>query len=126
MHLIKTIPLPNALEIEIWDASRPIAAYTVRIELVIKISVEVKREYFENPEQYEMTRKAFGSDALFEYRKERSFVPLEMKQAAFDELLSEFMRNSLEYLSKPNFPSRFILSKYRELQNIPTHFSGTE
>jgi hypothetical protein len=122
MKLIETIPLPNGLEIEVWDASRSVAADTVRVDLIIKMTVEIKREYFREPDQYQKTRDAFGPEIVFEYKKERSFVPKESGRAVFYELLKEFKANSLDYISRPDFPSRFVLSKYAEIQKNPYKF----
>ena len=50
MTLSEEIRLPNGLVAEIWDGSRMIAADTATVILVVKIPVDVKPEYFEDPE----------------------------------------------------------------------------
>jgi hypothetical protein len=119
MNLFKTIPLPNGLFMEVWDTSRPIAINTVKVGLMLKVKIEIKPEYFENPDQFETTRKIFGADLIFEYNKERSFVEKDAKDAVFTELLDEFKENSLAYISRPTFPSKLAKSKYLEIQKHP-------
>ncbi len=119
MDLIKTIPLPNGLSLEVWDASRPIATDTVKVGLTIRIKIELKPAYFENPGQFETTRNIFGPELIFEYKKERTFVEKNSKKAVFSELLDEFKENSLDYISRPDFPSKFAKSKYLEIQKHP-------
>ena len=43
MDLVKEMPLSNHLVVEVWDYSRPIATDTTKVELAIKIKVDVKR-----------------------------------------------------------------------------------
>ena len=119
MNLFKTIPLPNGLSMEIWDASRPIAVDTVKVGLAIKVKIAIKPEYFENPDQFEATKKIFGPELIFEYNKERTFVDKDSKEAVFTELLNEFKENSLDYISRPTFPSKMAKSKYLDIQKHP-------
>jgi hypothetical protein len=122
MKLVDTIRLTNGLDMELWDATRAIAADTVRVELIIRVSVEVKPEYFQDSDQYETCKNSLGSAIVFEQRKERSFVPMVLGSNVFHELLAEFKVNSFDYISKPNFPARFVLSKFAELSKNTRNF----
>lgn len=119
MHLRKMIELPNGLSLEIWNRSRLIAADTAKVNLVVKIRIELKPEYFQNAEQYEITRNVFGPEVFFEYAKERTFVDKDMEDAVFDRLLDEFKENSLDYISRPDFAARFARSRFMEIQRNP-------
>lgn len=119
MELCERTALENGLVLEIWDESRKIAADTVKVALAARIKVEVKKEYFTSPEQYQTVLKVFGPEILFEQKKERTFVDLAEKEAVFGSLLSEFKESALKYLSSPKFPSGFVISKLADIQRNP-------
>ena len=119
MTLIEEIRLPNGLVAEIWDDSRMIAADTTTVVVVVKIPVDVKPEYFEDPAACRKTARVFGSPLVYEYRNERSFVAAGERESLFDEFLASFKKDVLPYVSKEHFPKRFVLSKYQEMIKDP-------
>jgi hypothetical protein len=126
MNLREEIRLPNGLAAEIWDASRMIAADTANVVLVVRIPVAVKRDYFEEQADWVKTRRVFGSEIVFEYRNERTFVPAGEREALFDEFLVAFKKDVLPYVSKEQFPGRYVLSKHREIVKDPWKFPAAD
>ena len=116
MRLSEQIPLANGLKVEVWDKSVPIATDTTKVELLIRIEIELRSSYFTKPEYFELVRQVLGPEIFFEYNKERSFVNNKKKDAVFQELLDAFKKDSVPYLSKPIFPRNFALSKYWDIQ----------
>lgn len=119
MTLLEEIRLPNGLVAEIWDGSRMIAADTTTVVLVVKIPVDLKPEYFEDPAACRKTARAFGSPLAYEYRNERTFVAAGEREALFNEFLANFKKDVLPYVSKEHFPKRFVLSKHQEMIKDP-------
>ncbi len=119
MTLLEEIRLPNGLVAEIWDGSRMIAADTTTVVVVVKIPVALKEEYFEDPAACRKTAKVFGSPIVYEYRNERTFVHAGEREALFNEFLANFRKDVLPYVSKDQFPKRFVLSKYHEILKDP-------
>jgi hypothetical protein len=119
MKLVEEISLPNQLTVEVYDQSRAIAQDMVKMVFIARVRVEVKEAYFDRREHYEMTRNMFGPEVLFEYMNERSFVPVRDQEKVFKEFEDHFKQDALPYISKPHFPSRFVLSKYRDIRNNP-------
>ncbi len=119
MTLFEEITLPNGLVAEIWDGSRMIAADTTTVVLVVKIPVELKQDYFEDPAACRKTAAVFGSPLVYEYRNERTFVHVGEREALFNEFLASFKKDVLPYVSKDHFPRRFALSKYHEILKDP-------
>lgn len=124
MGLVKEIPLSNNLVVEMWDHSRAITTDTTKVELAIKIKVAVKKEYFDNPGHFEMVTKAFGKEIVYEYRKGRTFVNRNEKEMVFNALLEDFTQSTLPYLDKPDFSSRFVLSKLSDIQKHPHRYGN--
>jgi len=119
MTLFEQIRLPNGLVAEIWDGSRMIAADTTTVVVVVKILVALKEEYFKDPAAYQKTANVFGSEIIYEYRNERTFVHVGEREALFREFLENFKKDVLPYVSKEHFPKRFALSKYQEIVKDP-------
>ncbi len=119
MKLYEQIPMPNGLTVEVYDLSRPIAADTVRVEMVIRIPVTLSPDDFAETSRFEQTRAVFGEEIVYEHRLERSFVTSEQKDDVFRTLLSTFKQTSLPYLSSPEFRTRFAASKYRDILQNP-------
>lgn len=116
MHLVEEITLPNSLVVEVWDNSRPISDDTIQVRLIIKTKIDMKEEYFSEPEHCEQVKKVFGPEIFYEYQKERTFVNKNEKDRVFTEFLNDFKKDSLPYMAKPQFPARFAVSKYQEIQ----------
>ena len=114
--LVEEIPLPNGLKVEVWDQSLPIAADTTRVELLIKIKVELQSSYFMKPEHFAIVREIMGPEIFYEYKKRRPFVNNKEKDSVFRELVNAFKQDSLPYLSSPKFPHSFALSKYWDIE----------
>lgn len=124
MGLVREIDLSNDLVVEVWDNSRAIAADTTKVELAIKITVDVKNEYFDNPDHFDLVIRVFGKEIIYEYIKERTFVNREEKEEVFNELLSDFIQSTLPYIEKPDFPWRFVLSKLSDIQKRPHRYGN--
>ncbi|MGD1151973.1 MAG: hypothetical protein ABR911_03755 [Syntrophales bacterium] len=124
MILVEEIPMPNGLIVEIWDKSVSIAADTMKVALLIRIRVELRPSYFIKADHYELVRKIMGPEIFFEQKRERAFVRDKEKDVVFQELLDNFKKNSLPYLSRPSFPRSFALSKYWDIEKNSYKYSS--
>jgi hypothetical protein len=120
--LIEKIALPNGLTLEIWDQSHSIAADTDKVTLYICAPIPLDSSFFSENTQYEKTRQCFGDTLLFEYRNERSFVAKADRDQVFRQFIDIFKKDTLPYLSKPDFARRYALSKYRDIEKNPYQF----
>ncbi|HOK07223.1 MAG TPA: hypothetical protein PK836_07115 [Syntrophales bacterium] len=116
MTLYEKIPLPNGLTLEIWDASRKIAEDTTKVEMVARIEVVFRPEHFLQEEHFAKTVSTLGPSDFYEYRKERTFVRNEDREAVFRELLGSFKEDVLPYLRRDDFPGRFSRSRHRYIE----------
>lgn len=119
MKLFEQIPMPNGLTAEVQDLSRPIAADTARVEILIRIPMTLRPDDFAEPSQYEQARTVFGDEIFYERRLLQSFVKNDQKDAVFAMLLDNFKQASLSYLSSSKFRARFAASKYRDILQNP-------
>jgi len=119
MNPVEETALPNGLVMQVWDKSRAIASDTTKVELRITIPVTITKEYFSDPGHFQRVVEVFGPEISYEYTKERTFVSTPDGRKVFNELLEDFRRGSLPYLSRTDFPARFALSKLRDILQHP-------
>jgi len=119
MELIEQIELANGLTLNIYDLSRQIAQNTTKVEIYITTEIALKESYFTNHDDFARVKNIFGDKICFEYRKERSFAPLEKQNDIRNELIDTFKNNSINYLASPNFAPNLALSKLRDIKNNP-------
>lgn len=116
MVLVEEITMPNGLTAEVWDNSVAIAADITKVELFVRIRVELQAPYFAKQEHYELVKKIVGGQIFFEYKRERPFVKNEATDKVFQDLLDNFKKNTLPYFSRTSFPRSFALSKYGDIE----------
>ncbi|HUH67060.1 MAG TPA: hypothetical protein VLZ07_11550 [Syntrophales bacterium] len=125
MNLVEEILLQNGLTVAVWDKSIPIASDTTKVSLVITVKVPLEPSYFTGQDEFETVRRILGSEIFFEYKKERTFVKDKDKDSVFQELLTNFKKNSLGYLGRSTFPRSFAVSKYRDMQKNSYKYGPT-
>jgi len=122
MNLVEEITLSNNLIMQVWDGSRAIASDTTKVELRIVIDIAVRKEYFNDPEHLQQVAAVFGPEISYEYTKERTFVDTTNREMVFNELLEDFRKDSLPYISRTDFPARFAMSKLRDIRQHPYRY----
>ncbi len=122
MEHVETITLPNGLVLEVLDFSRLIARDTVHVRMAVRMDIIPEERFFENRRQWEDVRAVFGPVLRYEYRKERTFTPVEKSRAVFSELLEDFKKDILPYLGRPQFAERFCRARHREMEQHPERY----
>ncbi len=118
--LYKTIPLKNKLLLEIWDQSRHLAGdrWLVRAEARIEIPFAPKYLKFikEKGEMVTIIKEVFGESLPYRHAVERNFIDQARKQEVFRQCVDTLEKNTVAYLSHPEFAKRLTLSKCLELK----------
>lgn len=110
---VKTLRLENGLELKLYDRSRKIAGDRWQLSLLARMEVPVscltsaEAEYL--PATVDEIETALGTCAVFEHKAERNFVAEKEKDEIFGSLCDSFLKNSLSYLSRSDFPARFLV-----------------
>ena len=116
--LIKTIDLENHLILEIYDESIKTIGDRWMVNMVARIKVPLDEALIQKSEDLlankDKIKKALGKEVVFEHTSNRIFVDDNEKESIFQEMYDSFIDNTLHYLSRPNFPERFLLKKIRE------------
>lgn len=115
---LETITLENGLALRLQDQSRQIAADRWFLCLCARIDVPVDALHLaqlqaSSVSQAEM-RSVLGDMVVYEKKMERNFVSETDRMAILSECRRSILDNLLPYLSRPDFPGKFILKSYRE------------
>jgi hypothetical protein len=118
-QLIKTIPLESNLTLELFDASRKIAADRWQVTLKARMAVPVEKAIAGShldPAKAAEIRQILGETITYEVQKQRNFIDDREKTAVLDQLMDAFMRYTRPYLAHPEFAGRFVLKTFHDRQ----------
>ncbi len=123
--LIKTIDLENHLTLKIYDESVKMIGDRWLVNMVARIKVPLDEALIQKSKDFsankDKIKKALGKEVVFEHKSNRIFVDENEKENIFAEMYDNFIDNILPYLSRPNFPERFLLKKIREEMKQQLH-----
>lgn len=115
---IKKIELGKNIFLEIYDASKKIAGDRWQVLMVARVEIPVSETLMaadgQPAEELDDLKAVLGETVVFEQKSKRIFIASSEKDKVFDELLNGFIKTVLPYLSRPEFPRRFVYKKYRE------------
>ncbi|RLB05377.1 MAG: hypothetical protein DRG59_02070 [Deltaproteobacteria bacterium] len=114
--LMEKVQLKNGLTLEFWDESKHLVGdrwyVGVRAMVAIAIPDETPDGFVED--HLQVLRNKLGDKVYFQLLEERNFIPEEEVEELKKRLRDVFLKNSLTYLSHPDFSRRFLLVKSEE------------
>ncbi len=123
--LFETITLDNDLDLEIWDLSRVIAGDRWLVSLEARLNVPIKIEHLETlpdkEKSFAILKDTFGREISYRYNQEKFFVDKNKKRDVFQENLERLKKSVLQYLSRPDFARKLVVSKCREMKAQKPH-----
>ncbi len=120
----------NGLHGFIRDQSRPIPGDRWQIEVRLEVSVPVREEYFSGcsipQEAYRDFVAKFGHAVRFEQARVRNFISSAMKEELIQIMTHELAESVVAYVGRPDFPRKFIMTKYRDWKEKEQWISAHE
>jgi hypothetical protein len=116
-NFVKSMELKNNLQLKIYDNSKKMAGDRWLVSLIARIKIPVEsalKLLSDSDSGKEEYTKLLGSDVLFEQKRERFFIDEKNKESVFNELCDNFVRNTISYISLPDFPKKFVIMKLKE------------
>ncbi|MDP2863508.1 MAG: hypothetical protein Q8N95_12010 [Desulfobacterales bacterium] len=119
--LVKTIGLKNNLELKIYDRSKKMAGDRWLVKMIAQVDIPVSSvpetlrdlQHDTDSDKDEIL-KLLGSTVTFEQKRERFFIDESKKESVFHELYDHFVKSTINYLSHPDFPKKYVTMKFRE------------
>jgi hypothetical protein len=116
-RLLARSKLPNGLSLEFWDESRKLAGdrWYVAVRAVVPVPFAEYSPKAVPAAVMELILSEVGEDLCFQLMEERNFIVETEMEALRGELQEVLAKNVLSYLSRPDFPSRFVARKVWEV-----------
>jgi len=122
--LIKTIELCNGLKLDFYDISRKLAGDRWYVGLIARIEIPLIDSLLTNQHlsQYsvEEIRNALGESVCFQQKRERHYIDEREKDDLLNGLMDSFIKRTLNYLSLPEFPGKYILKEFQTYRKRKT------
>ena len=119
--LVKTIGLKNNLKLKIYDRSKKMAGDRWLVKMIAQVDIPVSsvtvtlHDLQHDPDSdKDEILKLMGSVVTFEQKRERFFIGESKKESVFNEVCDHFVKSTINYLSHPDFPKKYVIIKYRE------------
>ena len=113
--VVRECLLAHGVKAVIRDATRHYFGGYYIVSLQVTAEVQVSAAWFDTAQEYEDALVRLGGSARFTRTLEKMAVPLDQVEAVQRSLLDSFEANLLVYLSRPDFPGRFVRSEYEKV-----------
>ncbi|MFH1155715.1 MAG: hypothetical protein V1793_18055 [Pseudomonadota bacterium] len=116
----RTIILDNNQTLELRDRSRKIAQNAYVVIMEAGLTVPVVRDWFTDqdlaliPGGFDGLTAMVGDRVEFLHKAERNFILEPDRQSVFENLVSTFTANTLNYVAHESFPRKLIMKTYRD------------
>ena len=115
--LIKSIELSNGLKLDFYDISRKLAGDRWYVGLIAQIDIPLIGSLLTNQHlshySVEEIRNTLGESVRFQQKRERHYIDEREKDDLLNDLMDSFIKRTLNYLSLPDFPGKYILKEFQ-------------
>lgn len=112
--VVRVCNLADGVAAVVRDDTRHYFGGDFHVRLQVAVDVPLTLAWFQDAQEYEDAVKLLGRISRFSRTLEKMAVPQEEVEAVRLDLLNSFEANLLPYLSRPDFPCRFVLSEFRK------------
>jgi len=110
--IIREFDLADGVKVLIRDATRHYYGGYYQVRLQVMADVPLSVAWFGDVPEYEDAIRRLGRSVRFSRTLEKMAVPLAEIETVRSSLLESFETTLLTYLSRPDFPCRFVLSEF--------------
>ena len=119
---IESIKMTNGLTLNLYDASRKVAADRWLVKLEARINITVTEDHFNNkvtlPAPLDQLRAKLGDAVTYTYQTERNFVDQRDKAAIFGQMQAGLLAKK-PYYGHPDFAARYIIKEFARRRYLP-------
>lgn len=118
--LMKTMDLSNGFKLDFYDISRKLAGDRWYVGMIVRIDIPLTDLPLTDQQLSNYTveeiRDAVGETVCFQEKRERHYIDEREKDAVFLDMMDSFINSTLSYLSRPDFPEKYVLKEFKENQ----------
>ena len=126
--LIKSIKLSNGLKLDFYDISRKLAGDRWYVGLIARIDIPLIDSLLTNQHllhySVEEIRNALGESVCFQQKRERHYIDEREKDDLLNGLMNSFIKRTLNYLSLPDFPGKYVLKEFQAYRKRKTWYQN--
>jgi hypothetical protein len=124
--LIKTIELSNGLKLNFYDISRKLAGDRWYVGVIARIDIQLIDSVLTNQHlshySTEEIRNTIGESVRFQQKMERHYIDEREKDDLLNSLMDSFIKRTLNYLSHPDFPGKYVLKEFQAYRKRKTWY----
>jgi hypothetical protein len=126
--LIKSIELSNGLKLDFYDISRKLAGDRWYVGVIARIDIPLIGSLLTNQHlshySVEEIRNALGESVCFQQKRERHYIDEREKDDLLNGLINSFIKRTLNYLSLPDFPGKYVLKEFQAYRKRKTWYQN--
>ena len=126
--LIKTIEPSNGLKLHFYDISRKLAGDRWYVGVIARIDIPLIDSLLTNQHllhySVEEIRNALGESVCFQQKRERHYIDEREKDDLLNGLMNSFIKRTLNYLSLPDFPGKYVLKEFQAYRKRKTWYQN--
>jgi hypothetical protein len=126
--LIKTIELGNGLKLEFYDISRKLAGDRWYVGVIARINIPLIDSLLTNQHLSHYSVEEFmntlGESVRFQQKRERHYIDEREKDDLVNSLMDSFIKRTLNYLSRPDFPGKYVLKEFQAYRKRKTWYKN--
>jgi len=126
--LIKSIELSNGLKLDFYDISRKLAGDRWYVGVIARIDIPLIDSLLTNQHLSHFSigeiRNALGESVRFQQKRERHYIDEREKDDLLNGLMDSFIKRTLNYLSLPDFPGKYVLKEFQAYRKRKTWYQN--
>jgi|YNPNPStandDraft_1061719.scaffolds.fasta_scaffold00837_15 hypothetical protein len=110
--------LPNGLNLELLDHSRPLAGDRWLVKLEVRVAIPVAEAHLppDLKERYQEVVEALGPEVIFRKEDVRHFIDQREVPELREKMQARLLQGLLAYLGHPDFAGRYLRKKFAEYE----------
>jgi hypothetical protein len=124
----KKIELSNGLKLNFYDISRKLAGDRWYVGVIARIDIQLIDSVLTNQHlshySAEEIRNTIGESVRFQQKMERHYIDEREKDDLLKSLMDSFIKRTLNYLSHPDFPGKYVLKEFQAYRKQKTWYQN--
>lgn len=121
-NLIREIALANGLTLRFFDTTRRYFGDYHQVRIAISCEVPLTADLFDDAKEYEAAVKLLGGKVEYLKKVEQQGVATEAIAGAVENVIQQFIENSLGYFDTDNFPKRLVQTELNRVRGRAKSF----
>lgn len=116
--IVKELDLENNLHIKIYDRSKKLIGDRYQVIMQAEMDIPITQTILENNDRLmpgiQELKNMLGDKVTFKQTREKIFIDEGEKEKVMSNMIDSFINDMIPYLSRPDFPVRFINRQYQD------------